>query len=141
MFEVFNVQVNILAIIVASIVNIVVGMLWFSPMILGKQWMKLVNKRESDVHMTTTEILFTIVNAILISTGINSVLQYSLMLSGLDKFPNAIATSFMITLTFVATTLFNSVIFERTRKKLFLINLSHNFVTYLLMCLVLTLFI
>ncbi len=141
MFEVFNVNVNILAIIVTAIVNIVIGMFWYSPYLFGNTWRKLVNRREGLNHMSNKEILFTIINALLITTGINSVLQYSLMLSGLDKFPNAIATSFMITLTFVITTLFNPVIFERSSKKLFLLNTAYSFVVYLLMSFTLTLFL
>lgn len=35
-----NVEVNYVAILLASIVSMVLGFLWYSPMVLGKQWMK-----------------------------------------------------------------------------------------------------
>lgn len=35
-----NIQVNYIAVLAAGIVSMVIGFLWYSPMILGKPWMK-----------------------------------------------------------------------------------------------------
>jgi hypothetical protein len=35
-----NVEVNYLAVLLASIASMVVGFLWYSPLLLGKPWMK-----------------------------------------------------------------------------------------------------
>ena len=41
-------EVNYLAVLVAAIVNMVVGALWYSPLLFGKAWMKLTgfNKKQ-----------------------------------------------------------------------------------------------
>mgnify|MGYP003394409019 FL=1 len=36
-----TVDVNYLAVLIAAIVSMVLGFLWYSPMVVGKQWMKL----------------------------------------------------------------------------------------------------
>lgn len=35
-----NIEVNFIAVIIAGIVSMGLGFLWYSPMVLGKQWMK-----------------------------------------------------------------------------------------------------
>lgn len=35
-----NIEVNYVAVLVASIISMVVGFVWYSPMVLGKPWMK-----------------------------------------------------------------------------------------------------
>lgn len=35
-----NVEVNYLAVLLAGVVSMALGFLWYSPLILGKQWMK-----------------------------------------------------------------------------------------------------
>ena len=40
---------NYLAISVAAVINMVVGALWYSPMLFAKPWMKAVGKSEKDL--------------------------------------------------------------------------------------------
>lgn len=41
--------INIWAIIVAAIVAFVIGSVWYSPILFGKEWMALTNVTEKDV--------------------------------------------------------------------------------------------
>ncbi len=35
-----NIEVNYISVLLAGVVAMVVGFLWYSPMVLGKPWMK-----------------------------------------------------------------------------------------------------
>lgn len=139
--EIFGVMVNPVAIALAAIVNIVIGMLWYSSLLFGNYWLKLINKKQEELKMSFTDIISSIISAVLVAIGLNSVLQYSLILSGLNIWVNAILTAFMITATLVAPAMYNSVIYEGKSKKLFLLNIAHKFVELCLMGLVLSSFL
>lgn len=141
MFEVLGVEVHILSIIFAVIVNIVVGMLWFSPIMFGKYWQKLVNKTDADLQMKPLDMILSIIIALLMATGLNSVLQFSLIVSQLNEIVNIFATAGMITATFIIPPLMNGVIWEGRSYKLLAINVSHLFVTLVLMGAVLSIWI
>lgn len=138
--EIFGVLVNPIAIALAAFINIIIGILWYSTLLFGNYWLKLINKKKEDLEMKPLDILSSIISAVLVATGLNSVLQYSLILSGLNIWVNAVLTSFMITATLVAPAMYNSVIYEGKSKKLFLLNITHKLVELIAMSLVLSLF-
>lgn len=44
-----NVEVNYLAVLVAAIAGMAVGFLWYSPLVFGKPWMKLMGYNSADL--------------------------------------------------------------------------------------------
>lgn len=131
--EVLNVQISIVAIVLAVIANMVLGMSWYSKMLFGNIWMKLVKKKESELVMKNTDMILAVVVALLTAIGLNSILQFSAELTGLALIPNLLACAGMLTLTIIAPFGLNEVIWEGRDKKLFLLNLAHHFVGYILM--------
>jgi hypothetical protein len=141
MFEVFNVQVNILAIILATVAVIVIGMLWYSPVLFGNYWLKLIGKKKEELTMKSTDMVYATIVALLTVVGINSILQFSMKVTGLSELVNVILVAFMTSITISATTELNLVIWEGRSKKLFLLNLAHHFVEYLAIGFILAIFI
>lgn len=137
-FEVLGVSVRPLVILAAIIVNVVIGMLWYGP-VLGKQWLKLTGKKEADLKMKTTDMIFALVLAFFMATGLNSIVQFSEQVSQLPDLVNAFAVTFMVATTITLPALANEVIWEGRNKYLLLLNFSHQFVTILGMSLVLIL--
>lgn len=45
-----QVHVNFLAVLVAAIINMIVGSIWYSPAVFGRRWMALVGKRMEDMR-------------------------------------------------------------------------------------------
>jgi hypothetical protein len=45
-----NVDVNWLAVVVAAGINMVIGALWYSPVLFAKPWTKLVGKKMEDLQ-------------------------------------------------------------------------------------------
>jgi len=41
--------INYLAVLVATVVNFVLGGLWYSPLLFGKKWMALMNVTEEEI--------------------------------------------------------------------------------------------
>lgn len=139
--EIWGVEVYFIAIILSIFANIVIGMFWYSPIAFGKMWQKLVNKNDSELTMKPTDMVLSFMNAFLMTVGLNSVIQFSLQVSNLNEILNIFVTSAMITSTFILPALMNEVIWEGRSFKLFLINISHQFATYLVMSAILSIWI
>lgn len=140
MFNVLNVEVNLLALVLAVVVNMVWGMLWYSPVLFGNWWLKLTGMKMSDAKMRTADILWALLIALVLAIGLNSVLQYSAIMSGLNEWVNVLVVGFMTATAFSWTTLWNAVIWEGKNRELAFLNYLHLLTTNILMCAVLTLF-
>lgn len=140
MFNILNVEVSIVALVLAVIVNMVWGILWYSPFMFGKWWTKLSGRKMESSKMTPMDMALALLVALVLAIGLNSVLQYSAIMSGLNEWVNVFATAFMVSTTFCATTLANEVLWEGKRKQLAFLNYLHLLTTCILMCAVLTLF-
>lgn len=140
MFEVLGVQVNIIAIVLAAVANIIVGILWYSDFLFGRQWKRLIGKTDQELSedSSTMSYILGLAVALLVAIGLNSVLQFSSQVTGLMGLPNIFISVTMIVVTFVLATQLNGVIWEGKRKKLFLLNMAHHYVEYLVMAAVIS---
>ncbi len=139
--EILNVQVSIIGTVLAVIANIVLGMAWYSRFLFGNIWMKLVQKKEGDLVMKKADIVLSLVVALLTATGLNSILQFSAEVTGLSLLPNVVASAGMLTLTIIVPFGLNQVIWEGRDRKLFFLNIAHNFVSYVLMGAIISYFV
>jgi len=126
--------INYLAILVASIVSFIIGMLWYSPLLFGKAWIKLMNFSKEDMNkakkkgMGKTMLLgfiATLVTAYVLSYFIN-VLRYSSAGDGA-------VLGFMIWLGFLATTLLGSVLWEGKPYALYFLNITYHLVNLVIL--------
>src|SRR5437868_3361495 len=44
-----QISINYLAVIICAIIFMIIGFLWYSPILFAKPWMKLVEKTEKDL--------------------------------------------------------------------------------------------
>ena len=51
-----NIEVNLLAVLVAGIVSLALGFLWYSPVVLGKQWMKEKGLTQDELKKAQKEM-------------------------------------------------------------------------------------
>jgi len=108
-----------LAIVVSAVVGMVVGALWYSPLLFGKTWMKLMGLTKSSMDKAKKKGMgksyFTMFISLL-------VMAYALSLFlNVDGLMGA----FWIWLGFIATIMFGSVIWEGKPLKLYFINVFH----------------
>lgn len=45
------IAIDYLTVVVAAIVNLILGFLWYSPYVFGKLWLKLVQRKEKEMKM------------------------------------------------------------------------------------------
>ena len=133
------VEVNYLAVLLAGASSMVVGSIWYAESVFGKTWQKLAKVKIGDQGMAyplgVTALVslvtaFVLAHVIYLSNSFfeNSFLQDSLM------------TAFWLWLGFTAARIITHDAFEGRRKKLTLMNISHELVTLLVMGLVIGLF-
>ncbi len=133
------VEVNYLAVLLAAASSMVVGSIWYAESVFGKTWQKLAKVKIGDQGMAyplgitalvSLVTAFVLAHVIYLSNSFfeNSFLQDSLM------------TAFWLWLGFTAARIITHDAFEGRRKKLTLMNISHELVTLLVMGLIIGLF-
>jgi hypothetical protein len=122
-------HVNYLAVVLAAISAMVIGSLWYGP-ILGKQWMKLNKFTVEDVKKAGPmwkPIVVTASMYLIASFGLSMYLgkDPSISMGAFAGF----ATAFF----WIGTSKFNNVTYERQSKKLWLIHFGYDVLVYTVM--------
>jgi len=122
-------HVNYLAIVLATVSAMVLGFLWYGP-ILGKQWMKLNNFTEEEIRKKGPmwkPIVVTSVMYLIASFGLSMYLgkDPSVSFGAFAGF----ATAFF----WIGTSKFNNVTYEGQSKKLWLLNFGYDVLVYTIM--------
>jgi hypothetical protein len=129
-------SLNWLAVLVAAISTMVVGFLWYSPLLFAKPWMREMGYDPND-KAKTEEMKKTAGPAYAGSmvAGLLSAFTLALVLHGLraEDLHFGIMASFHIWLGFVATVQFTGALFMKQSMKLFAINTGYQLVCYLVM--------
>ena len=116
---------NLVPLVVAVFVQIIIGFLWYSPMLFMNQWLKLSGKKLSDLQKGKADMpktyFWMILGTIVLTYGLAHVLSYA----GAKNLMDGLVVGFMTWLTFIATTSANSVLFEGKPFKLYLLNNGH----------------
>lgn len=114
---------NYLIIILAGVANMVLGMIWYSQQLFGKQWMHLMGmtrehmmeaKKKGMGRLYAVQFIASVVMAYVLAMFIN-------MLGVVDA-SGAWKLAFWIWLGFLATTMLGSILWERRPIKLYVIN-------------------
>lgn len=131
-----DVQINVWAVVLAAISSMVVGSIWYSKSVFGTTWGKLA-KVDMSQRPKTRDMFVLLASTFLASLVMAYVLAHVTYLSNTffqnDYLQDALTTGFWLWLGFVATRLFVHDAFEGRRKQLTVLNISHEFVTIMLM--------
>jgi hypothetical protein len=122
--------INFLALGVATVAKMILGGLWYSPILFHKTWMKLVNITAEQMNAIMPKALLTD----LIGTFIQAfVLVHAIHYAGAKTAPLGAAVGFLNWLGFIAVTTFAVTIYERKPFKLFLINNGYQMLSLMIM--------
>lgn len=128
------IEVNYLAVLVAGISAMVLGSIWYSPMLFGAVWMKEsgVSKQQIDAAKKKGMALSYILNfiAALVTAY---VLAHFLYYTNAATVTAGLQTAFWIWLGFIVTVLLGSVLWESKSCKYFLINVVYHLASLLAM--------
>jgi Protein of unknown function (DUF1761) len=133
-------HINLLAVLVAAIATMVVGFLWYSPLLFAKPWMREMgydpNDKAKMEEMKKTagpayggSFLASLVSAFILALFLHWVRAESLHVG--------LMVGFHVWLGFVATVQFTSALFTKQSMKLLSINTCYQLVCYLAMAAIL----
>lgn len=136
-----DLSVNYIAIILAAVASMVVGFLWYSPLLFAKPWMKYSKLdakklKAAQGKMGKTYGLSFV--AALITAFVLSQLSSYMLLTTLAE---GATLGVWAWLGFVATTMFTGVLFQEMPWGLFLINSGYQLVSIVAMSIIVTIMI
>lgn len=128
--DLHDLNINYLAVIVAAIVNIVLGILWYSPIAFGEMWAKEHHISLSSMKKPTPEQHLKSVIISLIMAFV-----FAILLSWLNIHTpvEGMKLGFLLWLGFVATCLYSGVIWTKVSHTSFYITAGYRLVGLLLM--------
>lgn len=127
-------SVNLLAVLLGGVANMVIGMLWYSPFLFGNQWIKYMGLTPKKLESMKTNMALTyglsFVGALLQAF----VLGYFYILTASIGVTDGLILGGLAWLGFVAVTQLTSVLYEQNKSLgLFAINTGYQLVSLLAM--------
>ncbi|MBI2591867.1 DUF1761 domain-containing protein [Candidatus Saccharibacteria bacterium] len=123
-----SVDVSWLAIIVAAAVNMIVGSVWYSKDVFGKEWTKLTGRKVEAMTGGGTGYGVAAVGALVQSW----ILAHFVIYAGSDTFWRGLVTGFWLWLGFVAIIMAVNAVFEDRPWMLWKINAGYFLVVLLI---------
>lgn len=130
-----NVEVNFVAVLVAGVVAMAVGFLWYGPMLFGKQWMKLMGYTKESMESAKKDMGKTYSVSFVLTLVIAYVLAHVMGLSqsyyGYDAVMTGLTSGFWMWLGFVMPVQATDVLFGGKKWKLFGVNTGYQLASLL----------
>lgn len=162
MIYLLNAPVYLVGVLIAAIVSIVIGMLWYSPKVFGKKWLEIRGKKMEDLKSSPTDMVYATLGALAMSLVLAIFIGYVIMGSAFTLFVDGylnsaqenvvgpamilggawspivigIVVAFLAWLGFVIPSALNGVIWEEGNKKLFVFNMTYLLVNLIVMSVV-----
>ena len=125
-------EVNYLAILVATVASFILGMLWYSPLMFGNIWLKLMGFSPAKIKAGKKKGMGKVMFFAFLGTLVSSyILAQFLKIANAVTIKDGLQVGFLIWLGFTATTMLGSVLWEGKPVKLYLINAAHGLTSLL----------
>lgn len=126
-------DINWFGVILATLVNMVLGSLWYSPYLFGKTW---AEAQQMDIKsLVATPLHYA--GAFLVSLLTAFVLAVLLHKFRISTYSDALTLAFWAWLGFVATTHFSGVLWAKRPLTSYLIDTGYALVSFLILALIL----
>ena len=132
-------DINLFAVLVAAIISMVLGGLWYGPL-FGKAWMKLIGMSDADLKKAKEKgmgksYLLMFIGSLVMAFELAHIIQAF----GAEPWQMGLAAGFWSWLGFIATRSLSSVLWENKSWNLYWLNNGYDLLNLLLMGLILTL--
>lgn len=124
-----DMQMDWLVIVIAAVLNMVIGYFWYSKWLFGPAWATLSKHSGKDMQPSGKTLVLSFITSLVIAFFLALFEGYLEVTSVTD----GMFVGFLLWLGFVATTQFASVIWCRKPVLLFLINSGYKLVAFLVM--------
>jgi len=130
------VGINFWAVLVAAVATMILGFLWYSPILFARPWMRLMGIDPDDKaklaemqkgagKLYAISFVASIVSALVLAKIID--------IGSINSIPYGMKFGFFVWLGFVATVQLTGALFSKQPTKLFLINTGYQLVCYVVM--------
>lgn len=127
-------DVNYTAVTIASVVSMIIGMIWYSKIAFGKQWIKLSGMTDHKIEKAKERGMIKIMFMAFIATFVTGIVLANIIrFMRVSDLGGGLFAGFIVWLGFIATTNLNIVLWENKPVKLYYINTGHHLVTLLVM--------
>lgn len=132
-----EVEVNWLAVLLATASTMVVGSIWYTPKVFGNTWMKLakVDRKKAEAN-GMKPIVITIVVSFISAYVLAHVAFLSNSFFANSFLQDTLTTGFWLWLGFIAARMITHDAFEGRPAKLTWLNVAHELVTVMVMALI-----
>ncbi len=127
------IEVSYIGVLVAAVVSFAIGMAWYSPLLFGKAWMKLMGFTEGKVKEKKKGMGKTMAAGFAAVLVMSYVMAYIVGFSQAASVTEGAEAGFWVWLGFVATVMLGQVLWEGKPFKLYLINSLHYLVALVAM--------
>ena len=121
-------EVNWIAILVSAVFSMVLGAVWYSPALFGKQWMKLSGMTKGKIAKSKDKMPMIYGGQFLASLVEIWVLSVFIRYTGVEEFVTGAIVGLWIWLGFVATVGFSDIVFNGKDLRLVAINTGYQLV-------------
>jgi len=131
------VSFNVWAILVCFISNMVIGALWYSPLLFGKVWLRLTGKNQDDISKedATKSMILSMIPA-----GLSIIfLAVILGFTGASSLVDALIIGTLVSAGFIGMNHVNLLLFEERSILLTLVNIGYLVVSFNIGAIILTL--
>lgn len=123
------INLDIFAILAATLAGMVLGAIWYSPVAFGNQWMQSIGKTRDQLGSATGPMLGSIVASFLSATGVAIMIS----LSGIDTPINALWLGLSLGLLIIFPAMLSDNLFCGWGTRLLLIQVGYRIVSIALM--------
>ena len=123
-------ELNYLAIVVGVVINMVLGALWYSPVLVGKPWMAAAGITAEDIEARKGEQYRGYAIAVVVSIVLVFVLALLTRNLGIDEPLDGLVLGLVAGIGLVAASQAPNYSFEGRSLRLFLINLGYSVVGF-----------
>ena len=129
-------DINIWAVLVCAVANMVIGFLWYGP-VFGKPWMKLMGITEESIQEGKKGMGARYVALAVASLIMAFILALLIQMTLVLDVMGALKLAFHVWLGFIATVMLGSVLWEQRPVKLYILNIAYYLVTLSIQALIL----
>ena len=123
-----HVDINYVAVVVAAIVPMALGALWYSPALFARPWMRAVGRTEEELTGAQLGYLISAVGAVLMSYALARIVRWA----EVDDLWNGALVGLLVWLGFVASVLAVTTYFGGRPRQLWFINAGYQLVALVL---------
>lgn len=132
------ITVNLLAVLLCGIASMVLGSLWYSPVLFGKTWMKEMGINEKDMKKPDKKSMALTYLVALVGSLITAyVLAHILNFAAADTITKGLQAGFWVWLGFFATKNLGVVLWEGKSVSLYIIHSTYDLVNLAIFSLIL----